>query len=73
VSYDSPEILERFAEKYKIGYPLLSDKGSKVIREFGILNSNVPPDHPFYGIPFPGFFFILILANFNVRIQTLCG
>lgn len=33
---------------------MLSDKGSRVIREFGILNTNVPPGHPFYGIPFPG-------------------
>jgi hypothetical protein len=34
---------------------MLSDKGSAVIREFGILNANVPPDVTrFYGIPFPG-------------------
>jgi DsbC/DsbD-like thiol-disulfide interchange protein len=29
-----------------------------VIREFGILNSNVPKGHPFYGIPFPGDYLI---------------
>jgi DsbC/DsbD-like thiol-disulfide interchange protein len=33
---------------------LLSDKGSAVIRRFGILNTNVPSDVRFYGIPFPG-------------------
>jgi DsbC/DsbD-like thiol-disulfide interchange protein len=33
---------------------MLSDKGSRVIREFGILNTNIPQGHPFYGIPFPG-------------------
>jgi DsbC/DsbD-like thiol-disulfide interchange protein len=37
---------------------MLSDKGSKVIREFGILNTNVPEGHPFYGIPFPGDYMI---------------
>ena len=25
-----------------------------MIREFGILNKNIPKGHPFYGIPFPG-------------------
>jgi hypothetical protein len=29
-----------------------------VIREFGILNSNIPKGHPFYGIPFPGEYLI---------------
>jgi DsbC/DsbD-like thiol-disulfide interchange protein len=29
-----------------------------VIREFGILNTNIPADHPFHGIPFPGFYLI---------------
>jgi hypothetical protein len=33
---------------------LLSDKGNVFIREFGILNTNIPKDHSFFGIPFPG-------------------
>lgn len=38
---------------------MLSDKGSVVIRKFGILNTNVPPDvKQFYGIPFPGQYLI---------------
>ena len=38
---------------------MLSDKGSVVIGEFGILNTNVPPDVArFYGIPFPGQYLI---------------
>jgi DsbC/DsbD-like thiol-disulfide interchange protein len=36
----------------------LSDKGSVVIRKFGILNTNVPNDVMFYGIPFPGDYLI---------------
>lgn len=58
ISYDSPAILRRFAAAYHVGYPLLSDPGSKVIRAFGILNTNIPPGHPFYGIPFPGQYLI---------------
>jgi hypothetical protein len=38
---------------------MLSDAGSKVIRAFGILNTNIPEDHPLlYGIPFPGDYLI---------------
>jgi Disulphide bond corrector protein DsbC/AhpC/TSA family len=54
ISYDSDEVLNRFAEEHHITYPMLSDRGSVVIRKFGILNTNVPPDTRFYGIPFPG-------------------
>ena len=58
ITYDSQEILQRFSAAHHLDYPLLSDKGSGVIREFGILNTNVPKDHPFYGIPFPGDYLI---------------
>jgi DsbC/DsbD-like thiol-disulfide interchange protein len=44
---------------------MLSDKGSAVIRKFGILNANMPEGHPFCGIPFPGDY--LIGANGVVR------
>jgi hypothetical protein len=38
---------------------MLSDVGSKVIRAFGILNTNIPENHPMlYGIPFPGDYLI---------------
>jgi hypothetical protein len=36
--------LRRFSAAYHISYPMLSDSGSVVIRDFGILNTNVPPD-----------------------------
>jgi hypothetical protein len=38
---------------------MLSDVGSKVIRAFGILTTNVPEDHKMmYGIPWPGDYLI---------------
>ena len=56
----------RFAEAHHITYPMLSDKGSVVIRKYGILNTNVPPDvTKFYGIPFPGQY--MLAANGTVR------
>jgi peroxiredoxin len=63
ITYDSQEALATFADKYDVQYQLLADEGSKVIRDFGILNTLIDPDdaavhpasgQPFYGIPFPG-------------------
>jgi len=53
VSYDSQETLRRFADKYGIGFPLLSDSNSDVIRSFGILNTNIAPGLRAHGVPHP--------------------
>lgn len=58
ITYDSQDILHRFSAAHRLGYPCLSDKGSVVIREFRLLNTNIPKDHPFFGIPFPGDYLI---------------
>lgn len=58
MSYDAVAGLRAFSDEHGIGYDLLSDEGSAVIRRFGILNTLVDPEGPaadlFYGIPFPG-------------------
>jgi len=55
ITYDAREVLATFSNAYQIEYPMLSDVDSKVIRDFGIFNTNIPPDHAFlYGIPWPG-------------------
>ena len=55
ITYDAREVLNAFSNAYQIEYPMLSDVGSKVIRDFGIFNTSIPPDHTFlYGIPWPG-------------------
>ena len=53
VSYDSPEVLQAFAEKHGIGFPLLSDRDSAVIRSFGIFNTNIAPGLRAHGVPHP--------------------
>jgi hypothetical protein len=53
VSYDSQDVLRAFAEKYRIGFPLLSDRDSAVIRRFGIFNSNIAPGLRAHGVPHP--------------------
>ena len=39
ISYDTPEILARFARERGITFPLLSDAGSATIKRYGILNT----------------------------------
>jgi len=54
ISYDSPAVTKAFADRQHLGFPLLSDDGSKVIRAYGILNESVAPGAATYGIPHPG-------------------
>ena len=56
LSYDSTNILKRFATKSAITYPLLSDAGSKTIDAFGIRNKEAPDR--WSGIPYPGTFVV---------------
>ncbi len=53
VSYDSQEILKRFGDERGIGFPLLSDRDSAVIRGFGIFNTNMAPGLRAHGVPHP--------------------
>lgn len=53
VSYDSKATLRAFAGKYQVGFPLLSDRDSAVIRSFGIFNNNIAPGLRAHGVPHP--------------------
>jgi peroxiredoxin len=46
ISYDSVEILKKFSERNKVTFPILSDPGSKTIKEYGL--------HFQRGLPHPG-------------------
>lgn len=56
ISYDSPETLKEFAARRGITFPLLSDKGSAVIKRYALLNESVAADSTQFGIPHPGTF-----------------
>lgn len=56
VSYDSAEVLAKFAKKRKITFPVLSDPDSKVIKAYGVLNEGARG--PQAGIPHPATFLI---------------
>jgi len=59
VSYDDVEALAEFSRAQGITFPLLSDPGSLIIKEYGILNHYVKAGQtPFYGIPFPGTYLV---------------
>lgn len=51
VSYDSQEVLARFARVAKVEFPLLADVGSKTIDAFGIRNQEETGSRA--GIPHP--------------------
>lgn len=56
ISYDAPDVLKAFADKYGIEYPLLSDVGSATITRYGILNAAATGAAA--GIPHPGIFVV---------------
>ena len=58
ITYDTPAQMKKFAQKNAISYPLLSDSGSKVIRELGLLNEAMPSDSRYFGVPHPGVFLL---------------
>ena len=58
ITYDSLETLRTYAEARGIEFPLLSDDGSAVIREYDLLNREQEPGQRTYGIPYPGTFIL---------------
>jgi peroxiredoxin len=67
ISYDPVPVLGAFAQEHGITFPLLSDEGSKVIQELGLLNQHVAEQQAYYGrgvearhegIPYPGTFLL---------------
>lgn len=50
ISYDSVETLRSFADQHHITYPLLSDEGSRVIRQVGMLDEDLDRHHAEFGV-----------------------
>ena len=53
VTYDRVAALARFAGRSGIGYPLLSDEGSRIIKAFDLLDPGPARSTPWYGIAKP--------------------
>ncbi len=58
VSYDSLDTIATFAAARNLTFPLLSDQGSAVIKQYGLLNGTHEPGTRFYGVPHPGTFML---------------
>ncbi len=56
ISYDSPAILNDFAKRHKIEFPLLADPDSEIIRTFNVLNTAAKGMTK--GMAYPGFFYV---------------
>jgi hypothetical protein len=56
ISYDSPAILQDFAKRHQIDFPLLADPNSEIIRSFHVLNSEAKGMTK--GMAYPGFFYV---------------
>jgi hypothetical protein len=58
ISYDSPDTLKKFANSRGITFPLISDRGSEIIKRYGILNTQQQPGGRAFGVPYPGTFLV---------------
>lgn len=58
ITYDPPAVMADFSRRRGITFPLLSDSGSRTIKEYGILNTTVAATSTNFGIPFPGTFVV---------------
>jgi hypothetical protein len=56
ITYDPMPVLQEFAKRRGITFPLLSDAGSATIERYGLLNTTVARDNALFGYPFPGTF-----------------
>jgi len=58
LTYDAPELQQRFVARHDISYPFLSDVAAHTVQALGILNEEYAPGDSAYGIPHPGVFVI---------------
>jgi len=58
ISYDAPETLKKFSDSRGITFPMISDSGSAIIKQYGLLNATMDPKSRFYGVPHSGTFIV---------------
>ena len=54
MTYDTPEIIQAFDEKWDINFPVLKDVDRQHVEAWGIRNQEYGPDTFAYGVPYPG-------------------
>lgn len=58
MSYDAEATNRKFADRYSITFPLLSDSSTVHVNAFGIRNDSFAEGHRVYGVPLPGVFLV---------------
>jgi peroxiredoxin len=58
ISYDPPEVLQRFTEQRAIPYPLLSDAGSVTIDAYKLRDTRYPTTSFAWGVPYASIYVI---------------
>ena len=54
MTYDKPEIIKAFDEKWDIDFPVLKDVDRQHVDAWGVRNQEYGPGTFVYGIPYPG-------------------
>lgn len=54
MTYDKPEIIKAFDEKWDIDFPVLKDVDRQHVEAWGIRNQEYGPGTFAYGVPYPG-------------------
>lgn len=54
MTYDKPEIIKAFADKWGIDFPVLKDVDREHVEAWGIRNQEYGPGTFAYGVPYPG-------------------
>lgn len=68
MTHDKVHLLEKFARRYPLNYPVLSDRGARMVNAFRVRNKSARRGTPQYGIPHPGV--VLIDASGVIRAKA---
>lgn len=58
LTYDPQAASHEFTVRQDIRVPIMSDPDSAIIESFGLLNDKIPENTRYYGVPYPGIFFV---------------
>ncbi len=67
VTYDPVAHQRKFVGKHKISFPVMSDIDSIVIQQLGILNTDMPRETQYYGVPYPGIYLLDADSRVNAK------
>jgi peroxiredoxin len=79
ITYDSPELQQKFIDAGSITYPFISDIDATTMKALGILNTDYSPGDSAYGIPYPGVFVLnaekeivgkIFVEDFRIRVDA---